>query len=187
MTAPTPGRDTGRSIVLIGFRGCGKSTVGRELAELVGRGHVDTDELIVERAGKSIAALFEEEGEARFRQREREIIALVTADRPAVISVGGGAVLDTRNTDLLCAAGKLVWLTAPVEVLWERIQADANTTDRRPALTGLSGLDEVEHLLAERRAFYGAAADLIIDTSDLTPGAVSAEIVRRLSAEADGS
>jgi shikimate kinase len=187
MTTPALDDSTTRpSIVLIGLRGCGKSTVGRRLAELLGWEYVDTDTLIAERAGKSIASLFEEEGEAGFRRRERETIARLAADRPAVISVGGGAVVDTRNTELLRAVGKLAWLTAPAEVLWRRIQADPSTTGTRPALTRLSESHEVEHLLAKRKPFYESAADLVVDTANRDPDDIAKEIIQRLGIDKGG-
>ncbi len=187
MTTPAPDDSTTKpSIVLIGLRGCGKSSVGRRLSELVGGKYVDTDTLIAEQAGKSIAAMFEEEGEAGFRRREREMIARVASDQPAVMSVGGGAVLDARNTELLRVAGSLIWLTAPAEVLWERIQADPSTTGTRPALTRMSGLDEVEHLLGERKPFYESAADLAVETANRDPDNIAKEIIQRLGIDRGG-
>ncbi|MFQ5589584.1 MAG: shikimate kinase [Phycisphaerae bacterium] len=167
-------------VVLIGFRGCGKSTVGRKLAQLLGGRFIDTDELISRETGKAIAALFEEEGEAAFRRRESEAITKAAAAAPAVISVGGGAVMNPTNTKLLRAAGKVVWLTAPAEVLHQRIIADSNTEDTRPALTPLSRREETERVLAERLPFYRGAADVVVDTSSLDPKEVAEEIMHRL-------
>ena len=181
MKASTP-NSTGTIIVLIGFRGCGKSTVGPELSELVGGGFVDTDELISRHVGLSIATIFEREGESGFRRHEREAISRAIAEEPAVLSVGGGAVLHPQNVLALRAAGKLAWLTAPPEVLWARIQSDPATCESRPDLTALTGLDEVRYLLIERESHYRKAADLAVETADRSPHDIALEIVDRLAA-----
>jgi len=169
----------GRSIVLIGFRGSGKSSVGRGLVELVGGDCVDTDDAIMAQSGRSVSDIFAEEGEAGFRRRERDAIAQIARECPKVVSVGGGAVLDAGNVDLLRRVGIVVWLTAPAGVLWHRICTDPETSGTRPALTGLSGLSEVEHLQAERDPYYRAAADIVVDTSGSDPIGIAAEVARR--------
>jgi shikimate kinase/GNAT superfamily N-acetyltransferase len=169
------------TIALIGLRGCGKSMVGRQLAELRGGECVDTDEVVVRLAGKSVAAIFADEGEAGFRRRERKVIAQVVAAPPTVVSVGGGAVLDERNVEALRRVATLVWLTAPVEVLWQRVSADRNTATSRPSLTDRPGLKELEHLLAVRSAAYQRAADLVMDTAGRTPSQVAEEVNKRLT------
>ncbi len=171
-------------VALIGLRGCGKSTVGRKLAELIGGDCVDTDDFIVQQAGKSISAIFHEEGEAGFRQREREAIAHVSANPPAVISVGGGAVLDEENVRVLKKAAVLVWLTAPAEVLWRRIASDQATADSRPPLTDRGAREELEHLLLERGPLYEQAADIVIDTQQSTPLEVARAIAATLKRDA---
>lgn len=171
-------------IALIGLRGCGKSTVGRKLAELIGGACVDTDEFIVEQAGKSISAIFQEEGEAGFRRRERDAVAQVAASAPAVISVGGGAVLDEENVRVLKQVSVLVWLTAPADVLRRRISSDQATADCRPALTDQGACKELEHLLLERAPFYEQASDLVIDTEQSTPLEVARAIGARLNRDA---
>jgi len=167
-----------KCIALIGLRGCGKTTVGRELARLLGGECVDTDEVIAERAGRSIAEIFASEGEPGFRKRESEAIREVVRTPPAVISVGGGAVLDPRNVDALRSVACVVWLTAPTEVLWERISQDEATAACRPPLTDQPGIDEVRRLLAERTPFYQRAADLQIETVDRSAPEIAEEIVR---------
>ncbi|MDO8629388.1 MAG: type I 3-dehydroquinate dehydratase, partial [Phycisphaerales bacterium] len=106
-----------RCVALVGFRGSGKTTVGRTLAEFLGGDCIDTDDLIVKAAGRTIADIFADEGEAGFRQREAEVIRWVVATPPAVLSVGGGAVLDERNVQALRSVAAIVWLTAPASVL----------------------------------------------------------------------
>ena len=167
-------------IALIGYRGCGKSAVAVALAERLGCTRVDTDELVGARAGHSIADIFEAEGEPRFRAYEVEVIAEIAQQPPGVIAVGGGAVLNGRNVESLQAVATLVWLTAPAEVLWQRIRADEASSANRPALTDSPGLEEVRRVLAKRTALYAQSADLVIDTTDLSPQQVAAEIVHQL-------
>lgn len=166
-----------RCIALIGLRGSGKTTVGRQLADLLDGKCVDTDDLVVEQAGQSIAAIFAQEGEAGFRRREREAIKGLLATPPAVISVGGGAVLDERNVEALRRVATLVWLTAPPDVLWQRILSDRAGSESRPPLTDRIGRDEIEHLLAQRSPLYEQAADVAVDTTRRTPREVAEAII----------
>jgi len=154
--------------------------VAEVLAELLGCTWVDTDELIVSRVGCSIAEIFETEGQARFRTYEAEVIAEITRQPPRIIAAGGGAVLDSRNVELLQAVATVVGLTAPAEVLWQRVCADEASPAQRPALTDSPGLEEVRRVLAERTALYKQAAGLVVDTTDLSPPQVAAQIVRQL-------
>ena len=176
--------DTGhtrkRSVALVGMRGCGKTTVGRELARLLDGECVDTDEVVVDQAGESIADIFAEEGEVGFRRRERDAIERIVKRPPAVIAVGGGAVLDDRNVELLRRVATLVWLKAPADVLWERISADNATEASRPPLTERRGLAELEQLLARRSRLYDRAAELAIDTSKRTPESIARDLAGRL-------
>lgn len=179
MTAGDP-RDISPSIALIGYRGCGKSSVGRELAGVLGGTFVDTDEVVGANAGKGIAAIFAEDGEEGFRRREREAIAGVSASPPSVIAVGGGAVIDDRNVEVLKSVATIVWLRAPPEVLWQRISADPSTADCRPPLTDQAGFEEVRRLLAVRRPYYERAADFTVETSEKEPRDVALEIAGRV-------
>ena len=172
--------DQPKCIALIGPRGCGKTTVGRILARLLGGECVDTDELVAERAGRSIAEIFAAEGEACFRRRESEAIREIVQATPAVISVGGGAMLDQQNLDALRAVAILVWLTAPAEVLYQRISTDPATANSRPPLTDQSGVEEVRRLLAERSPLYQRASDFQIETFDREPRIIAEDIVRRI-------
>ena len=168
------------SIALIGYRGCGKSAVGRELAALLGGSLVDTDEVVAANAGRGIRAIFAEEGEDGFRRWERNAVARVVASPPAVIAVGGGAVLDDRNVEALKTVAALVWLKAPVEVLWRRIAEDPSTADSRPPLTDRPGIEEVRQMLAARHPYYERAADLAIETPDKKPRDIALEIAGHL-------
>ncbi len=150
-------------LILLGPRGSGKSTLGRGLAERLGIDFIDLDTAIVDAAGRSIPELFEAEGEAGFR--DRETTALREAlQQDTVLATGGGVVVRPVNRDLLLQARcPRVLLLADVEVLHVRINGDNN----RPALTDLSGIDEIRHLLAERMPWYEAVASDLLMTSDL--------------------
>jgi len=172
--------DRAKSIALIGARGCGKTTVGRILANLLGGECVDTDALVADGAGRSIAEVFATEGEAGFRKRESQAVREVLEKLPAVMSVGGGAVLHQENVDALRAVAVLVWLTAPAEVLWQRISTDPATASSRPLLTDQSGFEEVRQLLEERTPLYQRAAEFRIETVDRDPKEIAEEIARRV-------
>jgi len=168
-------------VVLIGYRGSGKTAVGRLLAERLGWAFVDTDSIVETEAGLSIAEIFAARGEADFRRRESAIIARV-ADAPhQVISAGGGAVSDPANVAHLRRTGRIVWLTAPAEVLWERIRDDPGSRQTRPDLTETGGLDEVRRLLAAREPGYRQAADLSVSTQDRSPHQVAAAVERAIA------
>lgn len=169
-----------RCVALVGFRGSGKTTVGRALAAFLGGVCIDTDDLIVKAAGQTIADIFAGEGEAGFRKREAEVIRRVVATPPVVLSVGGGAVLDERNVEALRSVATIVWLTAPASVLRKRIEADPATAALRPHLTAGNNVEEVEHLLAKRELHYRKAAELIVDTTNAAPERIAREIAVRL-------
>lgn len=171
-TAPT-------NIVLIGYRGCGKTTVGRLLARRLARTFVDTDALIEQQAGISIAEMFTTQGEKDFRHRESAAIHTVAQQASQVIAVGGGAVMDPQNAQQLQATGTLIWLTAPAQVLWERISQDPTTT--RPDLTPTGGLPEVRQILAQREPTYRAVADLILNTDHQTLDQVVEAIISSIN------
>ena len=160
----------------MGFMGTGKSEVGRRLAQRLGRAFVDTDQLVEERTGKRIAAIFDEEGEAAFRALEREAVAEAARRRGAVVSIGGGAVLDPENVRCLRAAGVLVHLTARPDVILDRVGDAAS----RPML-GADPRAAVKRLWEERAPAYAAAADVTVDTSERTADEVVAEIQQSLA------
>ena len=144
---------SGMNITLIGYRGSGKTSIGKLLAQKLWRDFVDTDQLIVDHAGMTIREIFAAEGEAGFRQREAAVVAEVAAKENQIIAAGGGAVLDPANVASLKRSGKIVWLKADPKTLHARIQADAATNANRPNLTAVGGIEEVERLLAARPPF----------------------------------
>ncbi|MES2460205.1 MAG: shikimate kinase [Armatimonadota bacterium] len=168
-------------VALIGFMGCGKSTVGPLLAGRLGARFVDTDALIVADAGgRSIPTLFADEGEAAFRDRESRLIAAVCASpEPIVIATGGGAILRDENVSSLRDTATVVWLTARPDVILARTLRDRN----RPLLAGAQTKEErqsrILSLIAERGPRYQSAAHLIVDTSDRPPLSIARHIERK--------
>lgn len=155
------------NIVLIGYRGSGKSSIGRCLAVRLGLGFMDTDELVVARAGKTIRELFEQIGESGFRDLETAAVQEAAAHDDVVIAAGGGVVLRRENVTMLKRNSRVVWLTAPAEVLFARIQADRQTAATRPNLTARGGIEEVKRLLDRRSPLYAGMADIVVDVSDM--------------------
>lgn len=168
------------SIALIGYRGTGKSTAARHAALRLGWDWVDADVEVELRAGKSIAAIFADDGEAAFRDLEAEVVAELCSRRRTVIALGGGAILRPENRDAIGRTGAVVWLTASVDAIVRRLAEDATTAERRPNLTKAGGRTEVAQLLAAREPFYRACATLEVDTQEKTPAEIADEIVAAL-------
>jgi len=172
-------------VTLIGYRGCGKSSVGRQLAAQLSWDFCDADEELELRAGKTIREIFAEEGEEFFRDLEEEILAeFVNRDR-LVLAAGGGAVLRESTRLRVQQAGPVVWLTAAAETLFERIHTDQTTGERRPDLTDRGGMEEVQALLTQREPIYRKAASLILDTENRDLPRIVNELVEQLRARED--
>jgi shikimate kinase len=169
------------TIVLIGYRGSGKTTVGRLLAARLATTFVDCDEVIVTRHGKSIREIFSAEGEEAFRKLETSVIADLASKTDHVIAVGGGAVLREENRRAL-ADHFVVYLRCDPAVLHKRIKADPATSDNRPNLTDLGGgIEEIEALLRHREPIYRAAMNVELDVTNLSPDEAAEEIARLIS------
>ncbi|MCA9042456.1 MAG: shikimate kinase [Planctomycetaceae bacterium] len=167
-------------ITLIGYRGCGKTSVARLLAEHLGWEWVDADVALEAEAGKSIKEIFETEGEASFRQRERRLIQAFLQKKNLVLASGGGAILNSETRQKMKQAGPVIWLNATVDTLTARIEADALSRSQRPSLTGQSSTAEVAQVLKEREPLYREAATLIIETDILSPEEIAREIESQL-------
>lgn len=153
------------NITLTGFMGTGKTAVGKQLAKRLGWRFVDIDRLIEERAGKSVARIFAEHGEAVFRRLENRMIRRVTQSHEQVIATGGGAFVNPQNRRLLRAVGPVICLTASPRVVLQRVSP---TLSKRPLLADApSPLGRIQQLMTQRAAAY-SKADLVIDTSRLT-------------------
>lgn len=159
------GMEMKRNIFLIGPRACGKTSIGRVLAERLGLGFVDTDHVLVESVGMEVSRYVEEYGWAGFRDKETEILEQVAGTGVRVIGCGGGIVLRVANRELL-KAGLTLYLKTDPEVLAARLMNDPNEA-QRPSLTGKSIVDEVREVLAERAPLYEGCADVILPEGSL--------------------
>lgn len=153
------------NLVLIGARGCGKSTVGSILAGLLGRELIDTDSEIERETGMSVRDIFERCGEDEFRLIESRVLARALAGERRIVSVGGGAVLREENRVLMASRARCVWLTAEPEELLRRLLADGRSATLRPPLTALPPEQEIAAILAARGPLYAAIADKVLDTT----------------------
>lgn len=170
------------STALLGYRGSGKSTVGRLLAERLRQTFVDTDELVARRAGVSIKDIFDRQGEAAFRDMENQVVAEVSQLADHVIALGGGAVLREDGRRLLKGGGlKLIYLRCEPDELVKRIASDPATSRTRPDLTELGGgIEEVRRVLAAREPVYRAVMTAELDVTHLTPEDAVVYITRLL-------
>ncbi|HEX8914598.1 MAG TPA: shikimate kinase [Humisphaera sp.] len=171
------------SVFLIGYRGSGKTTIGRRLADRLWQTFVDADELVVKQAaGRTIKEIFEIEGEAGFRDRESAVVRELALLADHVVALGGGAVLRPENREALKAGGhKVIYLRCEPDELHRRIHADPATAANRPALTALGGgIDEVKRLLAERESIYRQVMTAELDVTNLSPEDATTYISRML-------
>ena len=162
------------NVVLVGFMGAGKSSVGRILARRLGRCFVETDDMIVAREGASIPEIFATKGEAYFRAAEEEAVKLLALKHGDVIATGGGLPCREGRPAALRALGTVVWLSGDLDVLYRR----AVGAGARPMLAGRSR-DDIEALYRSREPFY-AQADLTVDTTGLGPDQVAARVLQSL-------
>jgi len=170
------------NVFLVGPMGSGKSAVGRQLATRLDLAFLDSDAEIEARTGVDIPYIFEKEGEAGFREREREVLDALTGRSRVLLSTGGGAVLDPANRERLRSRGCVVYLRTSVKQQFARTRRSGH----RPVLGNDDPLGTLERLMLERAPLYEEAADLVVDTDGRKVGSVVEEIMRRL-AEARGS
>ena len=163
-----------KRIVLTGFRGTGKTEVGKVLARQLNLPLLDTDNLVEQKSGRSIPSIFHEEGEERFRAEEREVVASLPPDN-SVISTGGGVVIDPKNMEHLRRQSVVILLTTDIEAIEQRLAASP-----RPPLTNLPLREEIAELLDRRRQHYYASADFCLDTSETTPQGAGEKILHIL-------
>ncbi len=166
------------NIVLIGYRGTGKSTVARILGQRLRRKVISTDEEIVNEAGQPIPQIIEQFGWDHFRRLETQMCQNLTDQKNLIVDTGGGLILKEENVTMLKADGKIFWLTAEVSTIASRITGDT----QRPSLSGTkSFVEEIEEILEIRRPHYQAAADVIISTDQETPDTIVSQILHTLS------
>jgi len=151
----------GRTIALVGLMGAGKSTVGRRLAERLGRAFYDSDTEIEKAAGLSISDIFALHGEADFRRGEKQVLKRLLELPPHVLATGGGAFLDAETRALMKEKAVTIWLNADLETLWRRVQK----RDNRPLLKRADARQHLSNLVTERQPFY-AQADVHVLSRD---------------------
>ena len=175
------------NIILTGFSGTGKSSVGRAVAELQGWDLWDTDEEIVRVSGKTIADIFEEDGEADFRYLEKEAVALACAESSVVVVTGGGAIVDPDNYAAMAASGVIVCLDATPETIVARLLSTPvgdDAPEERPLLADPNPIERVRELKAERQEHYDMAA-FSVHTDGLGVDEVAREVLRLLRERMD--
>lgn len=164
-------------IFLVGARGCGKTTIGRALAETLGYSFADTDNHLLTSTGKSVAEIVSAEGWPGFRARESLALQQVTA-ASTVIATGGGMILSDSNRQFMTERGIVIWLNVPADILAARLDASPEN-DQRPTLTGKSMVDEIVDVLAAREELYHQAAHHVIDATR-SPDSVVESIIHVL-------
>ncbi len=166
-----------RCVILYGTMGAGKTTVGEQLADILGYEFIDTDALIEEKEGKSITQIFEEKGEEGFRAIESEVIASLADSEAKVIATGGGAIMDPQNRHVLASLGSTVYLKASPRELYQRIKNDTN----RPLLQNAEDPKaEIASLLKKREIHYENST-IVIDTEVLSTEEVADQLIDELA------
>ncbi|MDP2661704.1 MAG: 3-dehydroquinate synthase [Dehalococcoidia bacterium] len=172
---------TGKRLFLIGFSFSGKTQVGRRTAERLGWRYVDTDDLVVQEAGKPIPRIFADDGEERFRQIEKQVLTRVCRRTNLVVATGGGIILDEANRSAMIRHGVVVCLEAQPETIYQRLLRDsedgASNPVVRPLLQGSDPLERIRRLKEFRQPFY-ASAHWTVHTDNLTLDEVTEEVVR---------
>jgi len=167
-----------KNVYLVGPMGSGKTAVGKRLAALLGRQFFDSDAEIERRTGVDIRFIFEKEGEARFREREREVIADLTALDGVIVATGGGAVLDPATRARLSSTGTVVYLQATVDAQLHRTKPSRN----RPLLMNEDPRAVLERLMSIRKPLYEEIADIRVETTGRQVRAVAGDVRALLDA-----
>ena len=175
-----------QSLIFIGYRGTGKTTVAQKIADRLGIPVFDSDSEIELQAGKSIAEIFAQEGESAFRGREESVIAeILSSSPPLVLATGGGSVLRESTRLRLRSSGRVIWLTAEPETILRRITADAATPTMRPNLTSLPMREEIIGVLEQRKPLYAETAHEIIDTDGQTADEITENVFQSAAVSLD--
>lgn len=167
------------NLFLIGFMGCGKSTIAAGLQYQYGFQVREMDQIIVEREGKAIPQIFEESGEQYFRDLETDILKEICVNDGQVVSCGGGVVLRAQNVSAMKKSGTIILLTASAETILRRVSNDTN----RPLLQGKKTVKDISELLEQRWPKYESVADIVISTDNKSVQDICEEIVERLTKE----
>lgn len=169
-------------LYLTGYRGSGKTSVGKLLGTKLRRTVIDLDDCIEAEAGMSIREIFDREGEVGFRDRETNALKAVAHKSPSVISLGGGAILREENRKLIATTGQCVWLKVDADTVAKRLKRDSSTASRRPSLTSLPPREEIEALLAAREPLYQMASNLCVNAIGRPQRTIANEILKALAA-----
>lgn len=161
------------NIALIGYRGTGKSTIGRVVAAETGMELKNLDGLIIEKAGMSIPMIVETYGWDQFRDFESEVLEELMKKDSQVLDCGGGIIIRAENREMLSRSGDVFWLTASVDTIAERIAEDS----QRPSLTGKSFIEEIGEVLKEREPLYRHSASHVIDTESMSAQEAARQII----------
>ncbi|MBI4972054.1 MAG: shikimate kinase [Candidatus Omnitrophica bacterium] len=164
-----------RNIYLVGMMGSGKSETGSALAEILGMKAVDMDDLIVQEERRSLNEIFEQKGEAYFRELESRILGQISIKKNQVIATGGGSVIRDDNRHVMLQTGKVIYLKSSLDVLWDRLQGMKD----RPLLKTADPKVVLERIFEERRKYYECFEDAV-DTDFKTPEDVAREIAATL-------
>jgi len=173
--SPAPARGLDRSVVLVGLMGAGKSCIGRRLAKQLGLRFVDADAEIEDAAGRSISEIFEQFGEAYFRDGERRVMARLLGEEPCVLATGGGAFMDPDARDLIRTQAISVWLRADLETLHARTKGRTH----RPLLNKGNAKETLQTLMDTRYPVY-AEADITIETGHDNPNVTCKRVLQAL-------
>lgn len=165
------------NIYLIGYRCCGKTSVGKALSKLLGRPFLDTDAVVVQKAGMAISDIVAKNGWEAFRDMEKSVIDQSTLLNHHIIATGGGAILNPDNVRNMRTAGRVIWLKVSPETARARMAADPETLIQRPDLTATGSMDEIETVLFERQPLYEKACHLALDTDILEIDAICRNIL----------
>lgn len=165
------------NIALIGFMGCGKSTIAGMMKKMFGMDVVEMDQIISEREEMSIPDIFADKGEEYFRNLETELLVELQSRRNVVISCGGGVPMRECNVEAIKKSGRVVLLTASPETILKRVQGNHD----RPLLEGKKNVAYIEELMEKRREKYFAAADVVVETDGKNKRMICEELVQKLN------
>ena len=166
-----------KTLFFIGFMGAGTTSVSAALGRTLNLPVIEMDEQISRNEGMTIPEIFAQKGESHFRQCETALLEGLAAESACLVSCGGGVAMRQKNVDAMRRCGTVVLLTARPEVILERVK----DSDERPLLQGRKNVTDIAALLAQRRSAYEAAADVTVDTSDLTIEEVCRAVLRQVN------